>query len=73
MIDGAPEVVTLAVDPDENLVEMPAPVSEGSHRLDALATDLAGKHGAEPVPPEPHSFMADVDAALGQKVLDLSE
>ena len=34
---------------------------------------LRGKHLAEPVPPEPHRLVADVDATLGQQVLDLAQ
>ena len=73
MVDGAPEVVAFAVDPDEHLVEMPAPVGEGSHGLDSLPADLASEHGAEPVPPKPDRLMANIDSALGQKIFDLTE
>ena len=38
----------------------------------ALA-DLRGKQRTEPVPPVPHGLVADVDATLGQQVLDLSQ
>jgi hypothetical protein len=34
---------------------------------------LRGKHGAEPVPPEAHRLMTDVDAAFEQQVLDLAQ
>jgi len=34
---------------------------------------LRGKHLAEPVPPEPHRLMTNVDATLGQQVLDLAQ
>lgn len=40
MIDGAPEIVLLAVDLHEHLVEAPAPVAESPHPVDALAPDL---------------------------------
>lgn len=73
MVDSTPEVVALAVDPDEHLIQMPASVGELAHGLNALPADFAGEHGAEPVPPEPHSLVADVDAALGQKILDLAQ
>jgi|TARA_B110000116_G_scaffold233901_1_gene218094 hypothetical protein len=33
--------------------------------------DLRGEHRAEPVSPEPHRFVADLDTALEQPVLDL--
>jgi hypothetical protein len=46
-------------------------VGQGPHSLDPLATDLGGEHRAEAVPPKPHGFMADLDAALTQEVLDV--
>ena len=33
-------------------------------------TRLRGKHLAEPVPPEPHRLMTNVDATLGQQILN---
>jgi hypothetical protein len=44
-----------------------------AHGFNPLASDLGGKHRAKPVPPEPHCLVADLDAALVQKVLDISE
>jgi hypothetical protein len=55
------------------LVEMPSPVGEGAHVIDTLPADLGGEHRAEPVPPQPHSLVADVDAALEQQVLDVAQ
>ena len=34
---------------------------------------LRGKHRAEPVPPEPHRLTTNIDATLGQQVLDLAQ
>jgi len=45
----------------------------GPHALNPLAADLAGEHRAEPVPPQPNRLMADVDAALEQKILDVAQ
>lgn len=73
VVGGPPEVVPLAVDLDELLVEMPASGSGVAHRLYTFAADLAGEQGAEAVPPEPHRFMANVNAAFGQKVFDLTQ
>ena len=39
MVDGAPEVVTLPIDPSEHLIQTPTPVGEGSHCLDALSSE----------------------------------
>jgi hypothetical protein len=41
--------------------------------LDALLADFTGEYRAEPVPPQPHRFMADVDAALEQQILDVAQ
>ena len=35
--------------------------------------DLRGKHWTKAVSPVPHGLMADVDAALTQKIFDLSQ
>ena len=35
--------------------------------------DLRGNHWTNAVPPVPHGLMADVDAALTQKIFDLSQ
>jgi transposase InsO family protein len=35
--------------------------------------DLGSKQRTEPIPPEPHGFVADIDAALKQDVFDLAQ
>ncbi len=73
MVDGAPEVVAFPVDADEHLVEMPPPMGELAHCLNPFPTDLAGEHRTKSVPPKPDRLMANIDAAIVQKVLDLTE
>ena len=68
MIDGAPKVVRHPVDLHVDLVQVPAPVLVGAHPVDPSSPDLGGKHRAEPVPPEPHCLMTDVDTAFVQEV-----
>ena len=41
--------------------------------LNSPLPDLCGKHRAEPAPPETHRLVADVDAPLEQKILDLAQ
>jgi glutathione synthase/RimK-type ligase-like ATP-grasp enzyme len=41
--------------------------------LHAPLPDLSRKHRTEPVPPEPHRLVADIDATLEQQVLDLAQ
>jgi hypothetical protein len=45
----------------------------GPHPTDTFSADLGCKQWPESIPPEPYGFVADVDAALMQQVLDVSE
>jgi hypothetical protein len=72
VVDGAPEIVLLTVDLHKDLVEVPLPKAR-PHALDAAFPDLWSKHGPEPVPPEPHRLVADIDVALVQQILDVAE
>ncbi len=51
VIDRTPEIDHIAVQIDVHLVEMPTPVSDASHGLNPLASDVGGEHRPEPVPP----------------------
>ncbi len=73
LVDGAPEVNHLAVQPDVHLVEVPAPLAKTAHPVHPLPAYVGGEHRTEPVPPVAHGLMADVDAALGQQVLDVPQ
>jgi len=72
VINGTPEIMRLAIDPDENLVQVPAPVRIPTV-MNASFPDLHGEHRTETVPPETHSLVADIDATLKQQVLDLAQ
>jgi hypothetical protein len=41
--------------------------------MNAPLPDLRGEHRTESVPPETHSFVADIDAALEKKIFDLPQ
>jgi len=41
--------------------------------MNPTLSDLSSKHRTEPIPPEPHSLVANVDATLKQQVFDLSQ
>ena len=73
MVHCASEVVHLAVDLHVDLIEMPAPVANPAHRIHALPADVACEHRPEPVPPEAHSLLAQVDSALEQQILDAAQ
>ena len=72
VVHRAPQVVPLAVDLHEHLVEMPLPVAR-SHPVDPALLDLTGEHRAKPMPPKSNSFVADIDAALVKQILDVSQ
>jgi hypothetical protein len=63
----------LAVDLDENLVEVPMPVRECPHPIDPLTADLARNHRAKPVSPKPHSLLENVGSAHGRLVFDIAK
>jgi len=64
MINRAPQIMLLAIDLDEDLIELPSPLRTLAHGLRSLLTDLRRKHRTKSVPPVTHAFMADVDAAF---------
>ncbi len=39
--------------------------------MNAPLPDLRSEHRTEPVPPEPHCFVADIDTTLEQKIFYL--
>jgi hypothetical protein len=73
MIHGPPKGMRLAADLHENLVQVPSPIRVRTHLLDTFTTNFCGEHWAKSIPPIPHRFVADVDAALVQQVLDIAE
>jgi hypothetical protein len=41
--------------------------------LNPFSSDLGGEHRAEPVPPKPHRFVADIDATFMQQILNIAK
>ncbi len=73
MIDGPPEIALHLIDLHDHLVEGPASLPEIPYRLDLTTPDLRRENRPEPVSPEPHRFMGDVDPSLVQQVLDIQQ
>ncbi len=73
VINGTPEIMSLAIHFHKNLVHVPLPFRESAQLLDPLSPDLGGKHRAEPVPPISDGFVADIDPALVQQVFDIPQ
>ncbi len=61
-----------AIDADEHLIKMPAPVRPVAP-VYPLLLDLGGKQWTKAVPPVPHGFITDGDAALKQEIFNLSQ
>ena len=72
MINRAPQVMRLAVDPNKHLIQVPAPVRIRT-MMNPPLPDLRSEHRAEPVPPETHRLVADIDATFEQHVLNLAQ
>ena len=66
LIDGAPQVVQLALDPDEDLIEMPFVA-----RARTTPAQIAREARAELQAPPPNALVGDNHAALGQDQLDI--
>ncbi len=72
VIHRTPEVMCLAIDPDEHLVQVPTPWRKRP-KMNASVPDRSREHGTEPVPPEPYRLVADIDAALEQEIFYLPQ
>ena len=73
MIYRPPQVVDLAVDLHEDLIQMSLPIRVTAHSLSSAPADFGGEKRAEPVPPKPDRLVADIYPAFVQKVLDVSK
>ena len=69
LIHSTPQVMSLAIDLDVHLVEMPAPLRMPSQPVNPMAADTGSEHRTETVPPKPHLLMTYVDPTLLQKIL----
>lgn len=72
VINSTPEVVPLAADFDEDFVQVP-PSATGFQALNPPLLDLGCEHWPEPLPSKSDSFVADIDPAFMQQVLDIAE
>ena len=67
-INGAPQVYVLAVDRGEDFIEMPTRISTR-----VRASELSGIGQAKLRRPAADRFIRDIDAALGQHILDIAQ
>jgi hypothetical protein len=64
VINRAPQIMSLAVDPDEHLVEVPAPVMKPTHPFHLLASDVGREHWSEAVPCVDGSLLQEVEQII---------
>ena len=67
VIDGTPQIHSLAGDPHHHLVQMPAIAGPR-----ATLAQPSRDHGTELQYPAPHRFVGNVEPSLGQQVLDIA-
>ncbi|WP_394998378.1 hypothetical protein [Sphingomonas sp.] len=48
-------------------------MAKPAHARNALTANVTREQRAEPVPPEAHGLMADVDAAFVQQIFDVAQ
>ena len=73
MIDCAPEVVRLASNFHEHLIQMPAPLRDLTHRFRSPFADLVGEVWSKSIDPEADTFVADIDATFMEEVFDITQ
>jgi hypothetical protein len=73
VIHGSPQVDHLAIQLHIHFVEVPPPVTKATHPAHPSTADVAGEQRTEPVPPQPHRFVANVDPAFEQQILNVPQ
>src|SRR5438552_7159316 len=68
LIHGTPEILLLAVDANEDFVQVPN-IAEAA----LTPFQFSGIVGTELLTPESNRFIRDDDSAFGEKILDISE
>ena len=73
MVDGPPKIDHLTLQLPVHLIKMSFPMSEAPHPANSLPIDLCSEQRSEPVPPEAHGSMTQVDPTLEQQILDIPQ
>jgi len=73
VINRTPQIMALAIDPDEDFIEVPAPLAKPPHPIHPLPSDISREQLLEAVPPQPHRLVADIDTPLEQQILDVAQ
>jgi len=68
LIHSSPKIVLLAINPNENLTQVPA-ITETTLTL----LQVSSRVGTELLAPDSNGFIRDDNAAFGEKILDITE
>ncbi len=72
-IDCAPKVVLLSIYFHEHFIQMPLPIRMRTKLLNPFSLNIRSEHRTKSIPPEPHRFVADIDATFMQKIFDIAK
>ncbi len=65
--------MSLTVDLDEHLIEVPAQLAKPTYARDTLPPDIDRKWRSKVIPPQPHRPVPNVYSALEQQILDVAQ
>lgn len=68
MVDSAPKIMALSSDFDEDLIQVPLPLRAAPYGFRTPFPDFMCEVSAEPIDPETDAFVANIDAALVEKI-----
>ena len=71
MINKPSQIMLLTDDLHKHLVEAPSRLGVDPRVIDPPSDNFSSEHRSEPIPPEPHGLVADVDAMFCHLVLDV--
>lgn len=73
VIDRTPEVHHLAVQLHVHFIKVPFPMAEAPHPAGPLLADIGSEQRTEPVPPQPHCLVTQIDPALEQQIFHVPQ
>ena len=65
--------MALCSDFDEDLIQVPLPLRAAPHEFGQAFPDLVRQVSPEPIDPEADTFVTDINAALVEKIFDISK
>ncbi len=73
MINGSPEIASLAVDANKDLIQVPSPLDVLVSRRSLPLSEFGGKDRSETVSPEADGLVADINTPFVQQIFNLAQ